>query len=70
MRMKKISILVPCYNDEKSLPLLYDATVKLMEENGQYDWEILLVNDGSKDSTIGVIRELRAKDSRLYYSML
>ena len=65
--MKKVSILVPCYNEEKSLPLLYDALQRLMEENGSYSWEILLVNDGSRDDTINVIRQLREKDKRFCY---
>ena len=65
--MKKVSILVPCYNEEASLPALYDALHGLMEANKQYDWEVLLVNDGSRDRTIDVIKELRAKDSRICY---
>ena len=65
--MKKVSILVPCYNEETSLPALYDALHGLMEANKQYDWEVLLVNDGSRDRTIEVIKELRAKDSRICY---
>jgi len=65
--MKKVSILVPCYNEEASLPALYDALHGLMEANKQYDWEVLLVNDGSRDRTIEVIKELRAKDSRICY---
>lgn len=39
--MKKISILVPCYNEEASLPLLYQELKKLMDENTNYEWEIL-----------------------------
>lgn len=65
--MKKVSILVPCYNEEASLPALYDALHGLMEANKQYAWEVLLVNDGSRDRTIEVIKELRAKDSRICY---
>lgn len=65
--MKKVSILIPCYNEEASLPALYDALHGLMEANKQYDWEVLLVNDGSRDRTIDVIKELRAKDSRFCY---
>lgn len=65
--MKKVSILVPCYNEEASLPALYDALHGLMEANKQYDWEVLLVNDGSRDRTMEIIKELRAKDSRICY---
>ena len=65
--MKKVSILIPCYNEESSLPALNDALQELMASNNQYEWEILMVNDGSLDSTIDVIKELRAKDSRICY---
>ena len=65
--MKKVSILIPCCNEEASLPVLYDALRELMEANRQYEWEVLLVNDGSRDRTIEVIRELRAKDCRICY---
>lgn len=65
--MKKVSILIPCYNEEASLPALYDALVGLMDSEKNYEWEILLVNDGSSDCTIDVIKELRAKDSRICY---
>ena len=40
--MKKISILIPCYNEEKSLPLLYPELVKLMDANQNYEWELML----------------------------
>lgn len=65
--MKKISILVPCYNEEASLPLLYEALVSLMESQASYKWEVLFVNDGSKDGTINIIKEFRKKDSRFCY---
>ena len=65
--MKKVSILVPCYNEESSLPALYEALQELMASNNLYEWEVLMVNDGSRDQTMEVIRELRAKDSRICY---
>lgn len=65
--MKKVSILVPCYNEEASIPLLYPELCKLMSSHPNYDWEILFVNDGSKDNTINIIKELRQKDSRVCY---
>ena len=55
--MKKISILIPCYNEEKSLPLLYPELLKLMESMPAYEWELMFVNDGSRDDTLQV-REL------------
>lgn len=65
--MKKVSILVSCYNEEASLPLLYNELVKLMNAHRNYDWEVLLVNDGSKDNTLKVMRDLRSKDNRICY---
>ena len=65
--MKKISVLIPCYNEQESLPLLYPELKKLFEQNLQYEWEVLFVNDGSKDSTLEVIKELRAKDERINF---
>lgn len=65
--MKKVSILVSCYNEEASLPLLYNELVKLMNAHRNYDWEVLLVNDGSKDNTLKVMRDLRSKDNRVCY---
>ena len=57
--MKKVSILVPCYNEEASLQALYEALRELMDRQSDYQWEVLMVNDGSKDNTIQVIKQLR-----------
>ena len=66
--MKKVSILVPCYNEEASLPLLYPELKVLMDKGeGNYEWEVLFVNDGSKDNTINIIKELRENDKRICY---
>ena len=65
--MKKISILIPCYNEEQSLPLLYPELVKLMDANPGYEWELMFVNDGSKDNTLAVLQQLRQQDGRVNY---
>lgn len=65
--MKKITILIPCYNEEASLPALSDALKNLMGQLPQYEWEVLLVNDGSKDNTISIIKEIRKEDKRFCY---
>lgn len=65
--MKKISIIIPAYNEEESLPLLYDRLKDLMEKMNNYEFEILFVNDGSKDKTIEIIKDLRSKDERVSY---
>lgn len=65
--MKKISIIIPAYNEEEALPLLYERIKKLMNAMEKYEFEILFVNDGSKDSTLQKIKELRQKDERINY---
>ena len=65
--MKKVSIIVPAYNEEESLPFEYERLEKLMNENTNYEFEILFVNDGSKDKTIDLIKEYREKDKRINY---
>ena len=65
--MKKISILIPCYNEEQSLPILYPELVKLMDSNSAYEWELMFVNDGSTDATMPELRQLRSQDSRVNY---
>ena len=65
--MKKITIIIPAYNEEESLPYLYERLDKLMTSMKNYEFEILFVNDGSKDKTINIIKELRQKDKKISY---
>ena len=65
--MKKISIIVPAYNEEESLPFLYERLTKLIDSMKDYEFEVLLINDGSKDKTLELIKELRNKDERFCY---
>lgn len=66
--MKKlISILIPCYNEAQSLPILIPKLEDIANNLKQYDWEFLCVNDGSKDNTLDVLRELRQRYNRVNY---
>ena len=65
--MKKVSVLIPAYNEEDVLLLLYERLVKLMNENNSYYWEILFVNDGSSDSTLFKLQQIREKDQRVNF---
>ena len=65
--MKKITIIIPAYNEQDSLPFLYERIEKLINSIENYEFEILFVNDGSKDKTIELIKEYRKKDSRISY---
>lgn len=62
---KKISILIPCYNEKENLAELYLELTTIM--SSEYDWEILLVDDGSTDNSVVIMEGLRQKDSRLCY---
>ena len=65
--MKKISIIVPAYNEEESLPFLYERLTNLIQTIENYEFEILFINDGSKDKTLEIIKEIRQKDNRFCY---
>ena len=65
--MKKITILIPCYNEENSLLMLYDEIAHVVSLLDDYKWEFLFVNDGSMDDTLDVILALREKDARVSY---
>ena len=65
--MKKISIIVPAYNEEESLPFLYERLTKLIDSIENYEFEVLFINDGSKDRTLKLIKEIRQKDERFCY---
>ena len=65
--MKKVTLLIPCFNEQESLPALYDALKGVMDNNSSYLWEVLLINDGSRDETINIIKQLRVKDKRICY---
>ncbi len=67
MNCKMVSILVPCYNEEKTLPLFYDEVCKVTQQMAQYDFELIFVNDGSRDHTAEVIEQFRQKDGRVSF---
>lgn len=63
--MKKISILIPCYNEEENVIPISDAVVKQMLELGKYDYEILFIDNCSKDKTREKIEEVCAKNKKV-----
>lgn len=65
--MKTITILVPCYNEEQTIPLLYNALRNQIEEMSAYNWELLFIDDGSTDKTLSILEQLREKDHRCNY---
>ena len=64
---KLVTILVPAYNEEDVLNMLYDRLSQLMNSTTNYDFEILFINDGSKDNTLNIMKELREHDKRVCY---
>lgn len=65
--MKKISIIIPAYNEEESLPYLKERLDSLMTEMNKYEFEILFINDGSTDNTLELIKNYRNYDNRYCY---
>lgn len=65
--MEKMSIVVPCYNEEKALPYFYDEIKKIANEMKEVVFEIIFVNDGSEDDTLKVIKDFAKKDERIRY---
>lgn len=69
--MKLISVVVPCYNEQEVLPMFYEEITKVTDEmkkeNPELEFEYLFINDGSKDRTLEIFRELAAKDKRVRY---
>ena len=67
-RKPLISIVCPCYNEEPMLPLYYEAMERIVfSKLITYDFELILINDGSKDKTLSIIRALALKDDRVKY---
>lgn len=66
MKKDLLSIIVPCYNEEEVLPLFSKEIIKVLNEM-EIDYELLFVNDGSKDRTIDVIKEFCIKDKHTKY---
>ncbi|MBQ6478134.1 MAG: glycosyltransferase family 2 protein [Erysipelotrichaceae bacterium] len=63
---KLLSLIVPCFNEEEALPLFYKEVTKTLKES-KADYELLLVNDGSKDQTLSVMKDLAKKDRHVIY---
>lgn len=67
--MKKISLLIPCYNEEESVPLFYKEVTRVLCEL-KYEYELLFINDGSTDKTLEILKQLGERDMRVKYILL
>lgn len=68
-KKEMLSIIVPCHNEEESVPLFYDKTTAVLKKM-DVDYQLLFVDDGSRDKTLIELKELNAKDKKVeYYSL-
>lgn len=65
--MKKLSVIVPMYNEEEVANICYDRLTSVLKNIEGYDYEILFVNDGSKDKTLEILMSITNKDNRTSY---
>jgi glucosyltransferase len=68
--MDLISIVIPCYNEEKALPLFYSEISRVLQnmtEEFGVDFEMIFADDGSKDNTLAILKEYRKSDTRVRY---
>jgi glycosyltransferase involved in cell wall biosynthesis len=65
--MKTITILLPAYNEAESFPSIKKCMKTVIDNNQEYDWEFLFVNDGSTDQTLQRMKDLNAQDNRYHY---
>ena len=67
MSKEKISIIVPCYNEEEALPIFYKEINRVSKEMKNVDFEFLFINDGSRDKTLDILRDLSKNDKRVRF---
>lgn len=67
MQKEKISIVIPCYNEQETIPIFYKEVTKIADEMKDLDFELLFINDGSNDNTLNKIKELAKIDIRLRF---
>ena len=64
--MKKLSILVPCYNEQDALPIFYKEISRVLSSL-DYEYEIIFVDDGSKDDTLNIIKDISSQNQNVFY---
>lgn len=67
MSKELVSLIIPCYNEEQVLPILKEALANVMNEMSSFDFEVLFVNDGSKDGTLKILKEFHKENFRMHY---
>lgn len=67
MKKEKISIVVSCYNEEETIPYFYEEITEISKQMKEIEFEYLFIDDGSKDKTLNMIKELSKKNKRVRY---
>ena len=67
MNKPLITALIPAYNEEECINELYNRVTNVLKGLKNYDYEILVINDGSKDNTLSILEELHAKNKHIEY---
>lgn len=62
-----ISIIVPCFNEEEAIPVFYEEIIKVANSMKQVDFEFMFIDDGSKDKTLSILKDLNKKDKRVHF---
>ena len=63
---EKISLIIPCYNEQETLPIFYESVTKVLQK-GAGGYELLFINDGSKDDTLKILQKLGSEDTHVKY---
>lgn len=65
--LEKISVIVPCYNEQEAVPFFYEEIKKIQKQMTDFEFELIFVNDGSKDQTMQLVKELSRQDCGVKY---
>lgn len=63
--MKKISVVVPCYNEEDVIETFYEEIIDTLTSVKNYNYELIFIDDGSKDNTLTILKDLKINDENI-----
>ena len=65
--MDKITLVIPCYNEQETIPYLKTELYKLFDSTNEVEFEIIMVDNCSSDNTLNLMKELHSTDNRFHY---